>query len=144
MKLLITGTSGRLGSALAHQLSSQHTIVGLDLTPGPYTTHGGSVTDRDLVFSLAPNTDAVLHTAALLTPHLHEHSRSAFVQTNIHNPQRVILRHFPTASQTFATLGWQFPTRIDRVYVIDKAEQELNYHPAYNFAEYLHAISQNQ
>jgi UDP-glucose 4-epimerase len=276
MQLLITGTSGRLGSALAQSLAREHAITGLDVVPGPYTTHLGSVTDRAQVFALAKGVDAILHTASLLPPHLRDHSRSAFVDIIVHgtlnllesalehavrqfiytsttslygeamvpreravwvtedltpvprdlydvtkfaaeglcwdvsavhglsctilrvarffpeppnhmaiyrlykgvdlrdvvaahrlalqaaspgcqvlniaacspftadetaellhDPQRVILRHFPVAGEWFATLGWQFPTRIDRVYVIEKAERELGYRPAFNFAEYL-------
>jgi UDP-glucose 4-epimerase len=280
MQLLITGTSGRLGSALAQRLSHDHAIIGLDVVPGPYTTHLGSVTDRAQVFALAKGIDAILHTASLLPPHLRDSSRSAFVDIIVHgtlnllesalehevrqfiytsttslygeamvpretavwvteeltpvprdlyditkfaaeglcrdvssayglscallrvarffpeppndlaiyrlyegvdlsdvvaahglaleaaspgyqifniaarspftagetaellhDPQRVILRHFPGAGERFATLGWQFPTRIDRVYVIEKAERELGYRPAFNFLEYLAEVS---
>jgi len=280
MQLLITGTSGRLGSALAQRLSRDHTIIGLDVVPGPYTTHLGSVTDRAQVFALAKGVDAILHTASLLPPHLRDSSRSAFVDIIVHgtlnllesaleyavrqfiytsttslygdamvprdravwvtedlapiprdlydvtkfaaeglcrdvsaaqglscailrvarffpepphhlaiyrlykgvdlrdvvaahglaleaaspgcqvfniaarspftagetaellhDPQRMILRHFPAAGERFATLGWQFPTRIDRVYVIEKAERELGYRPAFNFMAYLAEVS---
>lgn len=79
MQLLLTDTSGRLGSALAQRLSREHAIIGLDVVPGPYTTHLGSVTDRVQVFALAKRVDALLHTASLLPPHLHDHSRSVFV-----------------------------------------------------------------
>jgi UDP-glucose 4-epimerase len=276
MQLLITGTSGRLGSALAQRLAREHAIIGIDVVPGPYTTHLGSVADRTQVFALAKGIDAILHTASLLPPHLRDYSRSAFVDVIIHgtlnllesalehavrqfiytsttslygdamvprdtavwvtenltpvprdlydvmkfaaeglcrdvsaahgmscvilrvarffpeppnhmaiyrlykgvdlrdvvaahclalqaaspgcqvlniaarspftadetaellhDPQRVILRHVPAAGERFATLGWQFPTRIDRVYVIEKAERELGYRPAFNFMEYL-------
>lgn len=280
MQLLITGTSGRLGSALAQCLARAHTIIGLDVVPGPYTTHLGSVTDRAQVFALAKGVDTILHTASLLPPHLRDHSRSAFVDIIVHgtlnllesvlehevrqfiytsttslygeamvpretavwvteeltpvprdlydvtkfaaeglcrdvsaahglsctilrvarffpeppnhlaiyrlykgvdlrdvvaahclalqaaspgcqvfniaarspftagettellhDPQRVILRHFPAAGERFATLGWHFPTRVDRVYVIEKAERELGYRPAFNFMEYLAEVS---
>jgi UDP-glucose 4-epimerase len=68
MQLLITGTSGRLGSALAQRLSHEHAIIGLDVVPGPYTTHLGSVTDRAQVFALAKGVDAILRTASWLPP----------------------------------------------------------------------------
>jgi UDP-glucose 4-epimerase len=55
----------------------------------------------------------------------------------LHDPQRVILRHVPAAGERFAKLGWQFPSRIDRVYVIEKAERALGYRPAFNLMEYL-------
>jgi nucleoside-diphosphate-sugar epimerase len=43
-----------------------------------------------------------------------------------------------------AALGWQFPTQIDRVYVIEKAERELGYRPAFNFAESLAGASHHR
>jgi UDP-glucose 4-epimerase len=84
MQLLITGTSGRLGSALAQRLAREHAIIGIDVVPGPYTTHLGSVADRTQVFALAKGIDAILHTASLLPPHLRDYSRSAFVDVIIH------------------------------------------------------------
>lgn len=84
MQILITGTSGRLGSALAQRLSCAHAIIGLDVVPGPYTTHLGRVTDRAQVFALAQGVEVILHTASLQPQHLRNHSRAAFVDTIIH------------------------------------------------------------
>jgi UDP-glucose 4-epimerase len=53
----------------------------------------------------------------------------------LHDPQQVILRQVPAARERFAKLGWQFPSRIDRVYVIEKAARALRYRPAFNFLE---------
>ena len=97
MQLLITGTSGRLGSALAQCLCRAHAIIGLDIVPGPYTTHLGSVTDHAQISALIKGVDAILHTASLLPPHLRDHSRSAFVDAIIHGTLNFLegaLAHF--------------------------------------------------
>ncbi|MCU0447057.1 MAG: NAD(P)-dependent oxidoreductase [Microscillaceae bacterium] len=53
------------------------------------------------------------------------------------NPAKVILKYYPQAEGFFAQHHWQFPTCIDRVYVIDKARRLLNYQPKYNFDYFL-------
>lgn len=84
MRCLVTGSSGLLGSALAAELSRQHhRVVGLDARPGPWTTHLGSVTDRQLVDRLVANVDAALHTASLHAPHVGRASRGDFLAVNI-------------------------------------------------------------
>ncbi|HEY7348536.1 MAG TPA: NAD(P)-dependent oxidoreductase [Ktedonobacterales bacterium] len=84
MRILITASSGQLGAEIARQLSSEHQIIGLDLLPGAWTNQIGSVTDRDLVFALAKEADAIIHTASLHARHLLEGvSKQAFINTNI-------------------------------------------------------------
>lgn len=83
MRILITGSAGRLGSAIARRLAGTHTVVGLDVMPGEHATHVGSVADRALVFDLVQGMDAVIHTASLHAPHVGQRSREAFVDINI-------------------------------------------------------------
>ena len=51
----------------------------------------------------------------------------------INNPKSVIKKYFPQAEAIFLAKNWTFPTKIDRVYSIEKAKKELNYEPIYNF-----------
>ena len=84
MRILLTGSSGQLGAEIARQLSAEHHIIGLDLLPGEWTNQQGSVTDRDLIFALAKEADAIIHTASLHARHLLAGaSKQAFVETNI-------------------------------------------------------------
>lgn len=83
MRILITGSSGQLGAAIAAGLPPTHSVVGVDILPGPQTTHLGSVTDRDLIFQLTKNVEAIIHTASLHARHLHQQSHTAFVETNV-------------------------------------------------------------
>lgn len=53
-----------------------------------------------------------------------------------------VLRRMPGIEQLFVRRGWMLPDRIDRVYVISRAEQRLGYQPRYNFAEYMHGLDE--
>ena len=53
-----------------------------------------------------------------------------------HNPESVILKHYPDAAEIYIAKGWKFPASIDRVYVTEKAKICLGYQPIYTF-EYL-------
>jgi len=83
MRVLVSGSSGRVGSAIAELLSRDRLLVGLDLVPGRYTTHVGSVTDRALVLAAAAGVDAIIHTASLHVPDLDRCSPDAFESTNL-------------------------------------------------------------
>jgi nucleoside-diphosphate-sugar epimerase len=84
MKVLVTGSAGHLGEALVRTLrNTSHEVVGLDLTPSPFTSSAGSVADRRCVRQCMRGVDAVLHTASLHKPHVVTHSRQDFVDANI-------------------------------------------------------------
>ncbi len=53
-----------------------------------------------------------------------------------HNPAAAIRRRMPEAAAVYAQRGWEFPTSIDRVYRIEKAQRVLGYRPQYT-APYL-------
>ena len=69
--ILITGASGKLGSALVHSLSGAHRIVQLDLEEptaaqraiGP--CHVGSITDPMMVAAALDGVDTVIHAGAI-------------------------------------------------------------------------------
>ncbi len=84
MKILVTGSSGHLGEALVRTLrSTDHTVVGLDITASPFTNIVGSIADRSVVDQVMRGVDAVLHTATLHKPHVATHPAQAFVDTNV-------------------------------------------------------------
>ncbi len=83
MKILLTGSAGHLGEALAHALTPSHEVVGLDIRPSAFTTVVGSIADAAEVARAMRGVDAVLHTATLHKPHVVTHSRREFVDTNI-------------------------------------------------------------
>jgi UDP-glucose 4-epimerase len=84
MKILVTGSTGHLGEALVRTLRhASHEVVGLDITPSPFTSNVGSIGDRSCVRQCMRGVDAVLHAATLHKPHVVTHCRQDFVVTNI-------------------------------------------------------------
>ena len=83
-KVLVTGSAGHLGEALARVLRAEgHEVTGLDILPSPYTDVVGSVSDRAVVRECLSGVDAVLHAATLHKPHVGSHGKQAFVDTNV-------------------------------------------------------------
>ena len=68
-------------------------------------------------------------------------ARSPFLKSGL----PMLLRYTPVvlqkrvshAVEVFAEQEWKQPTTIDRVYVIEKAERLLGYHPVYGFEEFI-------
>jgi len=82
--VLVTGSSGHLGEALVRTLQAQRReTVGIDVLPGAFTHHVGSITDRAFVRRCMRDVTTVLHTATLHKPHVATHSRQDFVDVNI-------------------------------------------------------------
>ena len=90
MRLLVTGSSGLLGTAVARELARRHAVVGFDRAAGPWTSHVGDVRDRDLVTHAMDGVDAVVHTASLHAPQVGHVSRSEFVGVNVEGTLRVL------------------------------------------------------
>ncbi|AHE53089.1 NAD-dependent epimerase/dehydratase family protein [Sphingomonas sanxanigenens] len=86
MRVLLTGSSGRLGRVLAPRLvAAGHVVTGLDVVPGADTVALGSVADRafvDRVFA-DHGIEAVIHAGGLHQPDMGRLPRSAFVETNV-------------------------------------------------------------
>lgn len=90
MKVLVTGTSGRIGGAVAARLSLRHQVTGFDQRPGPLTTATGDVRDTGLLAGLAAGMDAVVHTASLHVPDLAARSEQEFRDVNVHATRRLL------------------------------------------------------
>jgi len=96
VRILLTGSSGRVGTAIANLLSANHEVFGIDRAPGPHTTHIGNINDRGLVDELARQADAMIHTASLHAPHVGRVADQTFVETNVHGTEVLLdacLRH---------------------------------------------------
>src|SRR5262245_52057241 len=84
MTILLTGSAGHLGEALARTLQAAgREYVGVDVQASPFTTVVGSIADAAVVNEAMRGVHAVLHTATLHKPHVVTHSRREFVDTNI-------------------------------------------------------------
>jgi UDP-glucose 4-epimerase len=85
MKILVTGSSGKLGSATVRHLKAhKHSVYGIDLVKSATTDELTDITNYAAVTGICRNVDAVIHTAALHGKHYDlGYPRSAFVETNI-------------------------------------------------------------
>lgn len=83
MRVLITGSSGRVGAAVAGRLAQFARVVGLDRRPGPHTTHVGDVTDHGLAADAVRGADVVVHVAALHVPDLATATEAEFRRVNV-------------------------------------------------------------
>lgn len=90
MRVLVTGSSGYIGSAIAERFSRSGEVVGIDLEPGRYTTHLGSILDSRLVAEACRDVDVVVHTAGLHAPHVGRRSEKEFRRTNIDGTSRLL------------------------------------------------------
>jgi UDP-glucose 4-epimerase len=96
MRVLITGTSGRIGSAIASSLKDREEVICLDNRAGPYTTSLVDIREREKVFQCVEGMDAVIHCAAFLTPHLGLCSSEEFWEVNVKGTENLLeacLRH---------------------------------------------------
>lgn len=87
MKILITGSSGKIGSKIAEKVAQQGPCVGVDLVPGRFTTHLGSITDKRFMNEILSGVDAIIHSAAYLTPHVGVISDDEFHHVNVYGTE---------------------------------------------------------
>jgi len=90
MKVLVTGSSGRLGSAIARQLERAHQVLGVDLIPGPAPSTVGDATDPHILKDLVQQVDAVIHTVSLHVPDLVSRSPDEFRRVNVEGTRALL------------------------------------------------------
>lgn len=84
MRILVTGSSGHLGEALARtSLDLGHEVIGVDVVEGRYTNRLGSICDRAFVRRCMAGVSTVYHPATLHKPHVATHSQQDFVDVNL-------------------------------------------------------------
>lgn len=83
MKILVTGTSGSIGGAIATRLRRGHEVRGIDLVRGPATTELADLADAARIDALMPGVEAIVHVASLHAPHVGVRSEADFQRTNV-------------------------------------------------------------
>lgn len=104
MRILLTGSSGWLGSAMAPRLRELgHDVTGLDPVPSAETHSVGSIADRDLVMRTVRDNriDAVIHSGALHKPNIENHANRDFVATNVQGTLNLLDAAVATGVQRF-------------------------------------------
>jgi UDP-glucose 4-epimerase len=90
VKILVTGSSGRIGGAIAARLALRHQVTGVDRRPGVLTAEIADLRDTTRLVPLLAGTDAVIHTAALHVPDLAACSAPEFREVNVAATRRLL------------------------------------------------------
>ena len=103
-KILITGSSGYIGSHLCQMLMPRYKVHGLDLLTPKVAVHEFHRQDINQLSELDEHYDAVVHLAALVNVGESERQISQYYETNINGTGRV-LQHIQTDNFVFASTG---------------------------------------
>ncbi|MFJ1897000.1 MULTISPECIES: NAD-dependent epimerase/dehydratase family protein [unclassified Streptomyces] len=80
----VTGSSGRVGAALAGALDAAGwTVRGVDRVPGRWTSVVGDLRDRPVRLAALQSADVLVHTAALHAPHVGRLADAEFRSVNV-------------------------------------------------------------
>ena len=96
MRILVTGSSGNIGSKIANTVAQHANCIGIDLVPGRFTTALGSITDKSFMAEVVSGVDAIIHSAAYLTPHVGVKSDEEFRHVNVNGTEVLLdlaIRH---------------------------------------------------
>lgn len=84
MRILVTGTSGHLGEAIARTLLKQEIdYVGVDIRKSNYTHQIGDLSNKAFTDKVLNDIDYVIHCATLHKPHIVTHTKDQFIDSNI-------------------------------------------------------------
>ena len=90
MRILLTGSSGRIGAAIGARLALRHPVTGIDRRPGSLTSEVRDVRDTLGIEPLLRGVDAVVHTASLHVPDLASQDAAAFRAVNVEATRRLL------------------------------------------------------
>jgi UDP-glucose 4-epimerase len=86
MRVLVTGSSGRLGAVTVNHLRKfGHEVVGIDLIRADTTNDQIDILNKEAVLAVTKNIGAIIHTAAVHGKHYElNYPREAFIDVNIY------------------------------------------------------------
>lgn len=88
-KIVITGSSGRIGRALHWKLCQNFTVKGIDISPSSATSKIVDIRDYDQLLRIFEGVDTVFHSAALHAPHVGISSEKDFYDINVHATENI-------------------------------------------------------
>lgn len=91
MKILITGTAGRVVRAIYINLMKEHEVIGVDITPCSTVDFVGDIRDENFLNNALSRVDVVIHCAALHAPHIGIKSVNEFENINVKATQNLAL-----------------------------------------------------
>lgn len=91
MRVLVTGSSGKVGAIVARRLRAQHQVLGIDRAAGEQTDIIVDIRDQAAMARCMLEQDAVIHLAALHAPHRDQGvSEAEFVAVNVEATDRLL------------------------------------------------------
>lgn len=91
MRVVVTGSGGRIGRAIYVRLARDHEVIGLDRLPmSEAVRYVGDICDRALLATAFAGADAVIHVAALHAPHVGVVVDAEFERINVGGTASVI------------------------------------------------------
>lgn len=91
MRVLLTGSSGRVGRAVHHALVDRgHAVLGFDRVPADSTDFVADLCDDGALRSALKSADAVVHTAGLHAPHVGQRPDAEFEAVNVEATRRLV------------------------------------------------------
>jgi UDP-glucose 4-epimerase len=88
-KIVITGSSGRIGRALHWKLCQISTVNGIDISPSSATSTLVDIRDFDQLSRSFEGVSTVFHTAALHAPHIGIFSEKDFYDVNVNATEKI-------------------------------------------------------
>ena len=88
-KVVITGSSGRMGRALYWQLAPDHHVTGIDLSASSSTNLIMDIRDEDSLRRVFEGADTIFHAAALHAPHVGLYPDKAFYEINVNATEKI-------------------------------------------------------
>lgn len=82
-KIVITGSSGRIGRALYWQLSQAYQVSGMDISASSSTNLIKDIRDYESLLRILEGVDTIFHSAALHAPHVNLFSEKEFYAINV-------------------------------------------------------------
>ena len=143
MKILITGSAGRVGRAIYIKLMKHHNVVGLDKTPCSTVDLIGDICDGELISKALEGVDVVVHTAALHAPHVGLMADDEFLAVNVDATEKLALagikagiKHFVFTSTT-ALYGYASSSEGETSWITEQVEPQPKsiYHKSKILAE---------
>lgn len=83
MKIILTGSSGRIGRAIFGALACEHEVIGVDTRAFATTRATGDCADEAVMQPLLEGADALIHTAGPHAPHVGEVADAEFTRINV-------------------------------------------------------------
>jgi UDP-glucose 4-epimerase len=88
-KIVITGSSGRIGRALQWRLCKDYTVHGIDISPSSATSKIVDIRDYEQLLRSFEGIDTIFHSAALHAPHVGIASEKMFYEINVNATEKI-------------------------------------------------------